>query len=251
MTQINKSHAFTIVELVVVAPIVILVIGTFILAAVTMTGDVMATRASNLLAFNIQDTLNRIQNEAKVSNGINTSIYPPYAPQDSDGITGAVNGGSALAFSVYGMPADPTISIDKVGTYRPTYSFDGLSCSETGEIYPPDIFNIVYFKKSDNSLWRRVTGANYCNNYPDWPKPSCPSNMLSQGTQAVPGRFWTSTASFNVCQATDMKLIDGVDNFSIQYNPDHTSATVTITAKQTIAGREITQSGTVTAYSAK
>jgi len=249
MTRINKSLAFTIVELVIVAPIVILVIGTFILAAVTMTGDVMATRASNLLTFNIQDTLNRIQNEARVSNALSPSYSYIYSPQSDDDIQNSINDGKALTLSVYGMTADPTASISDVALpYRPTQAMTGFGCIDSSG-QNIGIFNIVYFKKSDGALWRRVIGDNPCDDYPAWPKPSCPADKMNLGSYDIQG-YRPTTVTFHVCQSTDLKLVDGVTDFSLTYHSD-TSATIKITAKQTIAGREINQSGTITIYSAK
>ena len=43
----TKSFGFTVVELLVIAPIVILTIGAFVATIVNMTGEVLASRGAN------------------------------------------------------------------------------------------------------------------------------------------------------------------------------------------------------------
>ena len=68
MLRNKANNGFTVVEMLVVAPIVILFIGAFISAIVSMTGQVLISRASNSLMYNIQDALNRIEQDTKISN---------------------------------------------------------------------------------------------------------------------------------------------------------------------------------------
>ena len=65
--QKKGSAGFTFVEIVVIAPIVILMIGAFIAAVVGMTASVLVSRAQNVLTYNVQDALNRIQQDVKLS----------------------------------------------------------------------------------------------------------------------------------------------------------------------------------------
>ena len=61
------SKGFTLVEMMVIAPIVILLIGAFIAAIVGLTGEVMSSRGSNVVAYDLQDALNRIEEDVKLS----------------------------------------------------------------------------------------------------------------------------------------------------------------------------------------
>jgi len=75
------TRGFTIIEMLVIAPIVILTIGAFVTAIVNMTGDVLASRVTNVLTYNIQDALSRIEEDVKQSTsfiaGNNVTITSP------------------------------------------------------------------------------------------------------------------------------------------------------------------------------
>lgn len=77
----GSAHGFTIVELLVIAPIVILTITAFISVIVNMTGDVLASRSSNLVAYDIQDALSRIEEDVKLSSTFWRKILSPQPPQ--------------------------------------------------------------------------------------------------------------------------------------------------------------------------
>src|SRR5680860_246141 len=62
-------RGFTLVEMLIVAPIIILVIGIFISAIINITGDVMSVRGVNSLSLSIQDALNRINQDVEASGG--------------------------------------------------------------------------------------------------------------------------------------------------------------------------------------
>src|SRR6185437_11905407 len=99
----KEQKGFTIVELLVIAPIVILTIGAFVTVIVNMTGDVLAARTSTLLAYNVQNALNKINADVNLSStflaqtnlteGVTTTI-PLSAPQgynDDDGSSVSFN----------------------------------------------------------------------------------------------------------------------------------------------------------------
>jgi competence protein ComGC len=251
MSTKNKNHiqkGFTLVEMAVVAPVVILVIGTFIYAIVTMTGDVMAGRAANVLAYNIQDTLNRIEADFRISKGyLSTNSFDISTPQgrlnDSTKFTTPILPFSPLIVESYATsdsPLSPTRSI--------IYKKDTPNLCNSTEKYQniPLTLNIVYFVRSINNintLWRRVImPADYnsvgCGT--PWQIPSC------------------SIGSIDLfCKTNDEKLIEGLDSdgFNIVYDEFAGSIkpgaiTVTIKATSTVAGRSITKSGTISAINA-
>jgi len=57
----RKTTAFTLVEMLVVAPVVILIIGVIINSMIQMTGEIMATRSAALITSDIQEALNTIE----------------------------------------------------------------------------------------------------------------------------------------------------------------------------------------------
>jgi len=249
----NKNHGFTIIEMMIIAPIVILVIGTFITAIVNMTGDTLATRASNSLSYSIQDALNRIGQDVKSSGSfLATNNITVISPQGyNDNTTNFHNAdatnGTMLILNSYATDKNP---LDM--TQKKVYA--------SGQ---PIMINIIYFVKN-GTLWRRVlTPTNYTSsdNSVPWQQSSCAPGV--SGTQ---------------CKTQDTRLVDGVsaDNgFNVSYYPNTTSSNkniiasdsastdaarlaamtvsstvnVTINATSTAAGRNISQSGSIKAIS--
>ena len=64
-----QTGGFTLVEMLIIAPIVILVIGVFVSAIVNMTGEVLSVRGANALTYNVQNALNTIDADVKASGG--------------------------------------------------------------------------------------------------------------------------------------------------------------------------------------
>jgi len=244
----NKSAGFTIVEMIVIAPVVILVIGVFIYAIVIMTGDVLATRSANKVAYDIQDALNRIESDVKSSNGWLLSSFSTN-PQglNNDG-TAFQSSNSVLILSTFAINDNP-LSSNRSLVYKNNAP---NPCGSTNiDQNDPITLNIVYFIK-DSTLWRRIVGPPNIDDYKGcdatktqlttvepWQKPSC------------------STATPNYpCKTADMKLIDGVSSLSFNINyddivgtPANSRVSVTIAATTKAAGRSTLQSGTVTAVS--
>ena len=80
------SKGFTLVELLVITPVVILVIGGFVGAIIAMTGNVLSTRSANRLVYNIQDALDRIEADVRQSNGfLTTNADTPQTGQGKGG----------------------------------------------------------------------------------------------------------------------------------------------------------------------
>jgi Tfp pilus assembly protein PilE len=187
---INKSKGFTIVEMVVIAPIVILTISAIIFAIVTMTGDVLATRAANVMAYNIQDALNRIESDVKFSNGYLLNSISPISPQGQDNGTSAFSGSLSttagpLILEAYATNENPLSKTKKI-LYTDNNPYPCSNLSSSALQNQPMMLNIVYFI-SNNTLWRRVltpsaTEANYkgCEatskvSVTPWQQPSCAS----------------------------------------------------------------------------
>ncbi len=259
----NLKNGFTIVELLIIAPIVILVIGTFIAVIVNMTGEVLTTRGANALAYNIQDSLNRIEADVKLSTTFlsTNNISPLTSPQGYDDGT--------ASFTNVGANGNMLILNTLATTGNPLSSTSGVvylqnmpnSCGSTQyNQNTPMTMNVVYFVKN-NTLWRRtLTPANYLTAgcATPWQQPSC--------NPAITGAF---------CKTQDERLIDGINpsDFNIQYynNASATSAdsvasdssqndatrfaalqadttvVASINMNQTIAGRSVSQSGSIRA----
>jgi hypothetical protein len=267
--------------MIIIVPIVLLTIGAFISVIVNMTGDVLAARGSNVLSYNIQDTLNRIEQDVKLSTGFlatnNISFDSVNNPQ-------GFNGATSNFYNVNTVDSDPSTSDGNIlilnelaTTGNPLSLGNGVvylnnqpnSCSSNATQVnqnTPMTMNVIYFIKS-GSLWRRtIAPVNYlttgattagCNQVP-WQQPSC-----------SPG--YSST----FCKTEDIKLVDvsSINDFSIQYyngagsntansaasdtsitpGPRNsalqsaTTVSASLNISQNVAGRAISQAGTIRA----
>ena len=265
MSQNKKG--FTIVEVLIVMPIVIIVIGVFITAIVNMTGDVLATRGANSLIYNIHNALNQIEQDIKLSDGfLETNSFILTAPQGSDDATNTpflniTASGPALILDSLATTSNPLNTARNI-----VYENNPKTCIDVQvDQNNPVKTNIVYFIKN-RTLWRRTimpsgyTAAGY----------GC--DAIAQANATI----WqqASCAPTVPCPAKDMKLVDDIvpgSGFKIDYytspestTPDiianslesditerHTAlqaistATITINSTLTVAGRDVNQSGIV------
>lgn len=256
MSRNNK--AFTVVEILVVMPIVILAIGAFITVIVNMTGDVLASRSSNSLIYDIHNSLAQIEQDIKLSSSfLETTSFPFSSPQGSDdaSATPFVNvsaSGQALILNSVATTGNPASS-NRTIVYLANNPSPCTGTENAIDQNDPVQINIVYFVKN-GALWRRTimpigyTGAGYgCNaatklNATIWQQASCAPSVSNP-----------------ICLTKDIKLVSGIDQdtgFKIDYfsSPESTTpnsgilsttntVNVTISSTITVAGREIKQSG--------
>ena len=247
------KKGFTLVEVLVVAPIIILSIGAFIAVVVSLTGNVLVSRSASMLQYDIQDAADRIEADIRMSpQFLSSTSNIPFTASNPQGYTNTPNTPSSGTTTLF-------TNIDKTSTGGSTASLilrtyltdknpvraqgdvsllhlpTPTACTGNYRTNQPAYGDIVYFI-SDNALWRRTilpanyATANYCGGVP-YQQPSC-----SPGT----------THAF--CKVVDSRLIGGVDsvNFSVAYytNEDATSANSTaVSASSSDAAREAILSG--------
>lgn len=250
----NKNHGFTIVEIAIIAPIVILVIGAFVATIISMTGETLATSASDSLSYSVHDALDRIRQDVESSGALlatnNISIESPqgYNDDSTNFHNADITNGTMLIINSYATDKNPLDT-----TTKKLYA--------SGQ---PIMINIIYFVKN-GTLWRRVltpSTLDYISsdNLVPWQQPSCAP--------------YITNISNTSCKAKDTRLVDGIsdkDGFTVTYYQDAASSTintlasdpnstdtdrssaitesdtieVTINAIGTVAGRDINQSGSV------
>lgn len=213
--QLEKG--FTLIEMLVVAPIVILAIGAFLTVIISMTGEVISSRASNTLTFDIQDALNRIEEDVKLSSGFlaetDTNLTGPggntlqagQGLNDSTAPFRNISGGSnALILNMIATNGNPQST-----TSAYVYLLNQPDPCATPQANIPLTYNVVYFVE-DSTLWRRVIMPQDYNNTTTtvcavpWQRPSCNPDFI-----VSPGNAF--------CATEDIRLVDGVTSFSTQY----------------------------------
>ena len=269
----NNKKGFTLVEILVIAPIVILVIGAFVTVIVNLTGQVLSSRASSNLAYDIQDALNRIEQDIKISNkflAVN-NITPLITPQGYDDSTLDFTNVSttypnALILEEYAITNNPASSTRNLLYLNTPNACNSALLTQN----QPMKMNVIYFVKN-NILWRRIVmPSNYKTAGCDAKTPAVSPVIPWQQPSCEPSR------SEVLCESKDVKLVDGISNvsdFDIQYFSSPDSATkiydatdntksspardtalqpantaqVTINSSKDVAGRTVGQTGAVRA----
>jgi len=278
----KRSPGFTLVEMMIIAPIVILIIGAFVGLIVNLTGEVLSSRGANLITYNIQDALNRIEEDVKLSSTF-LAVNSIDVSSTKQGYGGTTTAGSTTNFtnvnkvSSGGSPASlilnsfVTSTNPLSNTSQYIYLKDQPNNCTTASVYSKNkamSMNIVYFVDNNNTLWRRVImpstytdTSTYCGSAAPWQLPTCIDGY--------------NAGLLPFCKSSDEKLLTGVtpENFTINYFNVASSTTadttavnaaatdaaratamlatptveVSITANQTIAGRAITKTSSIRA----
>jgi hypothetical protein len=244
MYQKNKPSAprsgFTLVEILVIAPIVILAISVFVTLIITITGDVLRTKGTSDLIYNTQDTLDRIEQDAVRTVEFRATSYTPLSP---NGMTGTTNFDGAAAFTIDGSSPARLIMRSLTTDSQPLSDTRQLVYKNTPNCTvstTPYMADIVYFIR-DSSLWRRVligdstlTGAN-----------TAGSPCMSPWQVATCSLGWSSS----VCKADDSELVTNVSAVTIEYfndagalipsgpSLDAVAARITLQTTDVVAGR--------------
>jgi type II secretory pathway pseudopilin PulG len=224
----NKAQqGFTLVEMLVVAPIVILTIGAFLTVIISMTGEVLASRASNSLSYNVQDALNHIEQDVKMSSGfLATNNVPLTLSTDPTNGTAQGYNNDKTAFTNVGGTSGTSLILNMVGTTTNPVSANSSyvflknkpnDCSAP-QNNVPFYYNVIYYIKANpttgiSTLYRRTVMPENYNDTTNtvcatpWQQPSCnPSYMDGQSGSVF-------------CKTKDIELVSGVTaaNFSVQY----------------------------------
>ena len=261
----NKStRGFTLVEMMVVAPLLIIMIGAIIVSIVTLTGGSLAEGGRAQLLNDVQDSLDRIEADVQTSGAyLSTNNFTPPSPQGADdGVQKFVSitptGYDSIILNSFATTTNPEVSTRSL-VYLPNLPF---ACGDAS-ISQNQVMtmNVVYFV-SNSTLWRRtIAPASYaskaCAGVSVWQQPNCTLANVS--------------ASPSVCKVEDEKLLTGVaaTDFTVNYylSPSDTTpaagtenadpdlrqtaidktSTIQVTLKgsKTFAGRDITQQGTI------
>jgi hypothetical protein len=249
----STSRGFTLVEVLIIAPIVILAVSGFVALMISMTADVLLTRDQNNMTYETQDALDLIEQDTRLSTQFLVTTKALPSPQGSnDNFTGTAaftNANSTLimgALATDKNPADPERQMV-------VYAGQPNPCGTLQAYNRPFLSKVVYFLK-DGSLWRRVVLPDY--NTSSTLNDSTVCSAPWQRNTCSPG-YGGSTR----CQTNDSEIMQNVDTFDIKYYDSPKSTTplgsgnatnattigVTLSGKKTTVGREITSSGSLRA----
>lgn len=259
MTKHNrtqKSAGFTLIEILIIAPIVVIAISGFVALMVSLVGKVLVARDQGAMTYDTQNALNRIEEDVRLSAKFFTTTGTLPTPQGSNnnftGTSAFTNTSNTLILNALATDSNPRDS-DRWLMY---YDNQPNPCGSTETSNRVFSIRIIYFIKN-GSLWRRTyvpdwnlntsspdanTICTYSSSYYPWQKNSC-----SPGYSA------------SRCKAEDEKVMDNITALSVQYFSDPKSTTdigaanaetattinATITGSKTTAGNPITTSSSL------
>lgn len=180
-----SSAGFTVVEVAVVIPIMLVVIGAFIMTIINFTEQAVDARHGNVTATYIQQALNRMADDVAGAEGfLATNDFTPVSPQGhNDSTTAFNNSPNTLILKMPLTKKNPRTA--PAGTDNLVYRANSpLACNNT-DVASNNLatYNVVYTTKThfwlDPSVWRRsmmpsgYTNASYACGGIVWQKPTC------------------------------------------------------------------------------
>lgn len=227
--------------MIVIVPMVMLIVMTVIGFIVVLTGDVLQSRERTRIVYDVQTSLDRIEQDIRLANEFEPSLYvaSPQGPGTS-GASGTFLSTTALIVeqnATTNSPIDPAREL--------IYLADQPNACNNQKQYNVNLKTYsIYFVQNNNLIRRSVVPTAQASCDVAWQRNSCPNGF-------------TTTAT--VCRALDEVLLEGVDEFDIDYlqsigsdtlatAPDDADAVdITLRASAQVAGESISQTGNVRA----
>ena len=245
----SHKNGFTLIEVAVIIPIVLLTIGAVIGLILKLTTTSSSVEKTSKTNYDIESALNQLDNDINLSDRflVGTDNVSIVAPQGSD--NGTAN------FYNYSTNSNQNLILEKYATTQPedntnhdliyTRNYDG-TC--TGS---PLHYYVVYFVKN-NSLYRRVIlPSNYATTGCSTPYqlPSCQSNQAGSVCKAtdelIIGNLAANTGfTINYYDSSTNDLTSSTNNLSATVATRQTAMDKAITAKITITTTNPTDTGT-------
>lgn len=235
-THHNEQRGFTIVELLIVTPMVILVVALMIGYSVSLTGDALVSRERTNTTFVAQNALNRIEQDVRLSYLLYATSGTLTSPQGSNnGFTGTsafANPASYLVLGQYATSTSPN-SRDRALIY---YANRPNACGANQE-YNESMKIMVIYYLDGTTLKRRTVLPSYVSSDicgTPWQRNSCKTGLSTS----------------DQCRATDEVIAEDVSSLSFAYynaasdtdtidEPTEETTTVlaTMTVSKSVAGR--------------
>jgi len=239
----QSSAGFTLIEMLIVAPIVVLALGGFIALMVTMVGNVLTTRDQTNMTFEGQDTLNRVEDDIRLAAQFLTTTGTLVSPQGSNDATAAFTNSTSntLILNTLATTKNPADSTRELVYYK-NQPYD---CG-TQKVFNQVMFNKVIYYVKNGSLWRRTIVPTYNTNATADAETACSAPW--QQNSCSPGY-----APATRCQTNDIELMKNVSSLNVEYYSSSSSTTnlgasgapTATTVKVSVVGNKNTAGHTV------
>lgn len=246
--QTKLERGFTLVEVLVISPIIILFIGAFITLIVTLTGESIQLREKNVATYDTQNAFDEIESSAMRANGFLYTTGTVASPQGSNNATAAFTNtaDNILIMTTAATTGDPN------STSRSLIYTGTGACDSRNPIYS---YITVYFlaldpdttsNTTDRALYKRTILPQVPACAAAWQRGSCAEAVVSSNT--------------TVCKASDEKLMGNVESFNVSFFSGSTavarenastanSISVSINSSKQVSGSPVTYDSSITTTS--
>lgn len=203
MASKHRTRGFTLVEMLVIAPIIILAIGIIIALMVNLIGDVLQTREQTAMTYSVQSALDQIEEDVRMAITIRPTSGPMPAGYGSNltnmSGTDAFTSNNSIIMMFHATdkrPTDPTRNLVHLNSPNP------CGAAQTA-FNPTQTYQVIYYQ-SGSALYRRTALTKY---------PTTPPPALSPCTTP----WQQDSCHRDNCPYRDAKVLDNIKNFSISY----------------------------------
>lgn len=239
----QTNSGFTLVEVLVIAPVTMVVLATFVYIMSTLVGEVLIQRERNMMTYSLQDTTDKMENDIKLAVEFPAATGTLTSPQGLDGGTAPFTSDKALILTTLGTTKRPP---DTARELSFSTNPDPTACGTLLQYRNTIVRVTVIYFLDGGKLWRRTivpSNPAPCAGLEPWQQNSCPIGK-----------------SGSICRTTDTLIADAISAMTLSYtatpggtpvsttaNSTTTVATVRLTSSKRVAGREFSVTNAVTA----
>jgi competence protein ComGC len=243
----TSNSGFTLVEMLVVAPIVLISITFLVGLMINIVGDSLIATSRSRTIYTTHDALNTIENDVTMSSQFLLSTGSLLSPQgksnDTTAFTSSANGNTLIlkVLATDKNPLDATRSLV-------VYADQPFSCSSGKTAYNTSLYTTVIYFVKNGSLWRRTIVPAYNQNSPSDANTVC--SVPWQRSSCSVG--YTNTS---VCKSNDIEVEKNIASFTVNYYAGTSSTTISLATSvkvqlatsESIAGSTVTYSASLRA----
>lgn len=220
------NNGFTIIEMLVVIPMTVLIVGTLIVALVGLLNSIIVANQKGALTYSMQDALDQIEQDIRLGTKVNQQATA------NDG-TRHAGGQNVLILTQYATDRNPA-DTDRELIHTSTNVAPCRTAAElTNKLYrtnTPLTLQVVYFV-ANGTLWRRTIVPDYR------------FSATNPANNTVCGQPWQqntcSTISGN-CRTLDTRVASNVSRIQFSYAPGfNESASATPSDESVVIGATI------------
>jgi len=249
----RKSSGFSLVELLVISPLLILVVAVLIDFMISITGDALRSRERNTLVYSVQEALNQIDSDVRLSTDVVYSTGTLTSPLGSNnsfaGTSAFTSSSNVLVLELRATDKSP---LDPTREFR-YYANSPNPCSGVvgAEYNESVLYKVVYFLDGTNLTKRTLV---------DFGGRSVCSVGVDPNTQRIyQHNSCKAQTNLSVCYTKDTILAQNITDIEFLYyttrsstsavtpapDMDFRSVRATITGQKDVAGSSIEQTSTI------